>query len=79
MPRMRTGEAYPLDSRHVVHQFQETREIATGSVRRLIVVDDLPQQMNLAAAGRRRFRRLGDDLGRRPHSLVPPRVGNHAE
>ena len=34
----------------VVHRLQQRREVAGRIVRRLVVVDDLPEQLDLAAA-----------------------------
>ena len=79
VPRMRAGEPDALHARHLVHRFEQPREVARGIVRRLVVVDDLPEQLHLASARRCCFPRLGENLGLRPHPFVPTRVRHDAE
>ena len=50
-----------------------------GVVGRLVVVDDLPEQLDFPGAGVHRVPRLGDDVGRRAHALVAARVRHDAE
>ncbi len=59
--RMRAREPDPLDAGHVVDLREQLREVAAGIVRRLVVIDDLPEELNLAAARSRppRARRPG--------------------
>ena len=45
---MRAREPDALDARHLVHRLEQRREIARGIVRRLVVIHDLAEQLNLA-------------------------------
>ena len=62
MARVRAREAYAFDTLDVVHAFEERREIAGGIVRRLIVIHDLTEKVNLFMAARRRVPDLREDV-----------------
>ena len=79
MPRMGAREPDALDARDGVHRFEEPCEVARRIVGRLVVIDDLAEQLHLAMAGRRRLPDFRHDVGLRPHSLVPARVRDDAE
>src|SRR3954454_8554149 len=79
MARMRARETDALDALDVVNRFEEPGEIATGVVRRNVMIDDLAEQLHFAAAARRRLANLRDDVGLRTHPLVPARVRDDAE
>jgi hypothetical protein len=76
---MRTGKADTLHARHLVHLLQQAREVAFRIVGRLVVVHDLPEELDLAMALVGRLADLGENLRRRPHPLVAPGVRHHAE
>ena len=76
---VRARKANAFDALDVVHAFEERREIAGGIVRRLIVIHDLTEQVNLLPASRRRFPDLREDVGHGAHPLVPARERHHAE
>ena len=46
---MRAGEADALDAGDVVNRLEQPGEVAAGIVRRLVVVHDLPEQLDLAS------------------------------
>ena len=48
MARMRACEPHTVDPRHLVHCRKERRKVARGIVRRLVVVHNLAEQLNLA-------------------------------
>ena len=50
-----------------------------GIVRRVVVVDDLPEQLHFAVAAGGRLAHLGQDVGLRAHPLVAARVRHDAE
>ena len=77
--RMRAGEPDAIDSLDILHKFQQAGEVAVTTVRRLIVVHDLPQQMYFAASGGGSFGDLRNNLRGRPHPLVAARVRDDAE
>ena len=77
--RMRARKPDALDARHVVHRLQQRGEIARRIVRRLIVIDDLPEQLDLAVPLARRLTHFVEDVALRPHALVAARVRHHAE
>ena len=79
MPRMRAREPDALDAGHLVHSLQQRREIARRIVRRLIVVDDLPEQLDLAVPLVRGMSHFVEDVALRAHALVPARVRHDAE
>ena len=66
----------PVD---LVHRLEQPGEVAAGIVGRRVVVHDLPEQLHLAAPGRRRLADLRQDVGLRPHPLVAARVRHDAE
>ena len=66
----------PVDRRRPLEQ---GREVAAGVVWRLVVIDDLPEQLDFARTRCDRLTRVGHDLGNRTHPLVPARVRHHAE
>ena len=45
-----TGKPDALDAVHVVYRFEEAREVARGVVGRLVVVDDLAEQLDFPAS-----------------------------
>ena len=47
--RMRAGEADPLEPGDLVEPLEQRREVARRVVGRLVVVDDLPEQLDFAA------------------------------
>ena len=79
VPRMRAREPDALDARRRRERLEQRREVAGRIVGRLVVVDDLPEQLHFACARRRRLADLGQDVGLRPHPLVPARVRHDAE
>ena len=79
VPWVRARESHTLDSRHGADARQKLREVAVRVVRRLVVVDDLAEQLNLEPArvhGRSHF---VENLRYRPHPFVAARVRHHAE
>src|SRR6185436_4405818 len=77
--RMRARKADPLDARNVVDVCEEVGEITAGFVRRRVVIDDLPEKLNLFPPGRNSLTDVGQDVGLGPHALVPSRVRHDAE
>jgi hypothetical protein len=76
---MRAGEANPFDARNGVNRFEQCREVAGRIVRRLVVIDDLSEQLHFAAAAVGGLPHVGEDLRFRSHALVPPRVRDDTE
>jgi len=76
---VRTGKANPLDAGNGVHCLEQRREVALWVVGRLVVIDDLPEEVNLLPPGGHRLFHLPQDLLLRPHALVPPGIRDHAE
>ncbi len=76
---MRAGEADALHARHAVHRFEQCCEIAGRIVRRLVVVDDLSQEVNLPSALVNRLPDVVHDLRLLSHPLVAPGVRDNAE
>ena len=79
VPRVRAGESDPRESVDRLQTLEQRREVAGRVVGRLIVIDDLPEQLDFARAGVDGMARLGDDVRRRPHALVTARVRHDAE
>ena len=79
VPRMRAGETDSLDAGHVVDLGEELREVAAGIVRRLIVIHDLPEELNLLPARCDGVPNVGEDVGFGAHPLVAAGVRHHAE
>ena len=79
MSRVRAGEADPLDARHLVHLLEQAREVAGRVVWRLVVIDDLAEELDLAVSAGGRVADFGEDFGGRTHALVPAGVRHHAE
>lgn len=77
--RMRAGESNSGDPIDRAHPAQELGKIACAVVWRVVVIDDLPQELNLRMAGGRGLFDFSKDVDNRPHSLVPPSVGDHAK
>src|SRR5581483_12528001 len=77
--RMRTREADAVDTGDAVDRLDQAGEVAAGIVRRLVVVDDLPEQLHLAMPRRGRLGDLRQNVVLRAHPLVPARVGDDAE
>ena len=77
--RMRAGKPDPRDALDFVDLLQQRREVTGGVVGRLIVIDDLPQELDFPQAPGGGVAHFGQDLGLRPHPLVAPRVRDHAE
>ena len=59
---MRAREADALDAGNLVDRFEQRREIARRIVRRLVVIHDLAEQLDLAPAAGRRLAHVGEDL-----------------
>ena len=76
---MRARKPDALDARHLVHGLEQRRKVARGIVRRLVVIDDLPEQLNLAVPLARRLTHFVEDVALRPHPLAAARVRHHAE
>ena len=76
---MRAREPDPIDAWNAAHPLQERGEVARRVVGRLVVIDDLTQQLNFPMTRARRLPGFGDDVGGRPHPLVPARVRHDAE
>src|SRR5215203_3455698 len=76
---MRAREADPLEALDGVQALQQPGEVAGGIVRRLVVVDDLAEQLDLFRARVYRMASLRDDVSSRAHPLVTARVRDHAE
>src|SRR5262245_40999847 len=79
VPRMRARKPDALDARHLVDGFQKRREVARRVVRGLVVVDDLPQQLDFSVdliSGADHFL---DDVPSWTHALVPARVRDDAK
>jgi hypothetical protein len=62
MARMRARKTNTLDAGYVVDIRQQLSEIAAGIVGRLIVVHDLPEELDLFAAGRDRVADVREDV-----------------
>ena len=58
---------------------EELREVAGGIVGRLVVIHDLPEELNLLPPRRHGVAHIGQDVGLGAHALVPARVRHHAE
>ena len=76
---MRAREADAVEPGHLVDGFEKAREVAAGIVGSLVVIDDLSQELHLAAAARHGLADLRQNVGFRAHALVPARVRHHAE
>src|SRR5690242_20615631 len=76
---MRAGESNAFDPVDVVDRFEEAWKVAVWIVRRLVVVDDLPEELDLAPAVRRRLAHLRENVRLRPHPLLPPCIWYDAE
>ena len=79
MARVRAGKTDPLDAVDVVNRFEEPDEIARSVVRRLVMVDDLAEQLHFLAALRRGLAHFSHDVAPGPHALVAARVRYDAE
>src|SRR5919106_6507936 len=79
MSRMRAGKPDPLHAWHFVDRFEERGEIARPIVRRLIVIDDLAEELNFAMALPCRLHHFFDDVALRPHPFVAAGVRHYAE
>ena len=79
MARMRAREPDALDAGDIVDLGEQLREVAAGIVRRLVVVDDLPEQLDLAAARVDGLADVRQDVGLGAHALVAARVRHDAE
>ena len=77
--RVRARESNPRQAVDLLQPLQQSREIAAIVVWRLVVVDDLSEQLDFPGARVDRVARLGDDVGSRPHALVAARVRDDAE
>src|SRR5215211_2914343 len=76
---MRACKPYTLDTGHFVDRGQQFSEVAPRSVWRLVVIDDLPEELDLLSAGLCCLPHVSQDVGLRPHALVSPRVRDDAE
>src|ERR1017187_493156 len=76
---MRAGEANPLDPRDAVHTLQELSEVAGFVIRRLIVVDNLPEELDFAMSRIGRVFHFGQNVRDRPHAFVSSGVRHDAE
>src|SRR6266849_2913837 len=79
VPRVRAGKADALDAGDVVDGLEEAGEVARRLVRRLVVVDDLAEQLYFLVAAGRRVADFREDVGLWTHALVAARVRHHAE
>jgi hypothetical protein len=76
---MRAGESNSLDALHVVDPLEKLGEIAPGLGRVLVVIHDLPEEVNLAVSLRRGAPGFLDDFGGRSHALMSSGVWNNTE
>src|SRR5829696_3478032 len=76
---MRAREPNSIDARNFVDLFEQCREIARRIVRRLVVIHDLAQQLDLASAAVGRLADVGENLRLRSHALVAAGVRDDAE
>src|SRR5215204_5284844 len=76
---MRTREADPLDTGHVVDAREKIGEVTGGIIRSQVVIDDLPEELNFLAPGGDGLTDVGEDVGRGAHSLVTTRIRHDAE
>ena len=74
VPRMRTGEPDATNAADRADPLQEGREVTGRVVRRLVVIDDLPEQLHFDAAGVGGALHLGENVADGTHPLVPARV-----
>src|SRR5688500_8589834 len=79
VPGMRARETDPFEAVDAIETLEESREIAVRIVRCLVVVDDLPEQLDLPGAGGDGLTGVRHDVGGGPHSFLAPRVRHHTE
>ena len=79
MPWMWAGKPDAFEPRDVVEAFEERGEVASVIVGCLVVVDDLPEELNFQGALAHCLLGLGNDRCRRTHPLVTARVRHDAE
>ena len=77
--RMRAGKPDAAHARHLVDRFEQAGEVAGRIVRRLVVIDDLPEQLDLHPAAVHGVAHVGQDFRLRAHPFVAARVGDDAE
>jgi hypothetical protein len=79
MAGMRAREADALHAGNLVDGREKIREVARRIVGRLVVIDDLAEQLHLAPAGIGRLPYVRQDVGLCAHPFVPARVRHDAE
>ena len=79
MARVRAGKPHALNAVHRATRASTRGKVARRIVGRLIVVDDLSEQLNLAMPLTRRLSYFVEDVALRAHPLVAARVRHHAE
>ncbi len=79
VPRMRAGKANPLDTVDSLHSLEQPGKTARRIVGRLVMVDDLSQQLDFLPACRRGVANFGHDVCLAPHAFMAARVRHHAE
>src|SRR5678815_1948273 len=79
MPRMRTRKADTVDAVNVVDRRQQRGKVTRRIVGRLVVIDDLPQELNLLPAAGDRLADVRNDVGFSAHAFVAPRIRDDAE
>ena len=73
------GETDPLDPGNFMDGFEQAREVARRVVRRLVMIDDLPKQLEFRAGRWRRRRGPSARISAWPDPLVSACVRHHAE
>ena len=76
---MGAGKADPLDARDLMDGFEQAAEVARRVVRGTVMIDDLPEQLDLAATAVSRLANLGEDVALGPHPLMAARVRHDAK
>src|ERR671915_2425424 len=76
---MGAGEADARKTVDGVQPFEERGEVTRGIVRRLVVIDDLPEQLDLPCPRGNGVTGFRHDIRDRAHALVTPRVWDDAE
>ena len=79
VPGMRAGEPHSPDARHRIHRREQVREVAAWVVGSLVVVDDLPEQMDFGPTALDRLLDLFQNLALRTHPLMTAGVRDDAE
>src|SRR5690348_14751910 len=79
MPGVRAGEPDARDALDIVHRLEQSDEVTGGIVRRLVVVDDLAEQLYFLVPARGRFTDFGEDVRLRAHTFVSARIRHDTE